>query len=920
MKDPYALLEERFGSLTDIQKMAFPAIEKGLDCLISAPTGSGKTEAAIIPTLKKIIDTDSSGNVEGICAIYVTPLRALNRDLLSRLEWLSKETGISISVRHGDTSTQERREQVKKAPQFLITTPETLQNILLSGLRPKLKNLRTVIVDEMHELYFNKRGAQLAITLERIREISGEYQRIGISATFADSSEAATFLFPRGDYRNISSGTSKKYSVSVEMPMQPGDKGTKLKAMFAIDQSSIARIERISSLIRESRASILFANTRQVVESLGSKLLYFSREDDFGKVGVHHSSIDREERVIVEDSFKRGEIKCIIATSSLELGIDIGAIDLVMQYGSPRQVVRLIQRIGRAGHREGAVSNGIIIVAGVMECIESSAIISLSESGVLEKRAIERSAADVVANQIAAMALEYGVLDERKAYDIIRRASPYLDMEYGWFRSTLSFLSDNRIINYSEGKISRTGKGRQYFIRNISILPDNKYFRVRNTSSNKIISLLDEKFVYNNIDSGSTFITKGVPWRVITIEEDTIYVEPSAELEAAIPDWEGEDIPVSREVVHACASAFSKPDAIAKSIHERATLKAVKEFISAQNAAFVPDTSEVVIEESENLVMITTYLGTLANQHLSKLISSFARSYMSKEITARVTPYSIVLDISRLRTPPDFAEMLKRIASVRYFESREAITSSEIFRYKFVQVAKTFGVVSKDATITKSAAEKLISFYSGSIIEAEVMRDLSKNYLDASAISEFMEGIMAGRIKIKYIEGKLSPIAAEIASSAYLYKEFLMPNLPTDREIKDFRDRLSGKRVTTICTYCSFESPYGISFDGSTQIKCPNCGSPLLAIYSEEYRKVLSKKRAGSRLSSKESAIYWEMVKESGLIASYGDRAVVALSTYGIGPNTAARVLRMLRKEEDSFIMDLLDAQKKFIKNKKYWA
>ena len=214
--DPYGVFIGRFGSFTEIQKSAFGAIGSGENCIITAPTGSGKTEAAVLPVFDKIL---KGGSESGIQAIYVTPLRALNRDLMKRLESLARELGIRISARHGDTPVKERQAQAAHPPQVLITTPETLQNLFLSQrLRNSLANVGTVIVDELHELYANKRGAQLAVALERLAEVAGEYQRIGISATIGDVDEAGRFLFAGGKGRAIDAGAAKEIRVGIEMP------------------------------------------------------------------------------------------------------------------------------------------------------------------------------------------------------------------------------------------------------------------------------------------------------------------------------------------------------------------------------------------------------------------------------------------------------------------------------------------------------------------------------------------------------------------------------------------------------------------------------------------------------------------------------------------------------------------------------
>ncbi|MEM3555099.1 MAG: DEAD/DEAH box helicase, partial [Candidatus Micrarchaeaceae archaeon] len=326
MPDAYELFLKYVSGFTDIQKRAFPVIEAGKNCLIISPTGTGKTEAAFLPLLKRI-SSQSEGT--GIALIYITPLRALNRDLFRRLREICDVLGVSIGVRHGDTTKKERAEQIRNPPRIIITTPETLQNMLVTkGFRSALRKLKFVVVDELHELYYNKRGAQLAVALERLVEISGEFQRIGLSATVAEPHKVAYFLSGGRPVEIVSADDEKSIELEVEMPEKPEKAYPELVKLFDLDSDALARIERIAKLIRESNAVLVFANTRYMAESLGSKLTYLNNIASFGGLGVHHSSIDKEERIRVEEAFKRGEIKGLIATSSLELGIDIGRVDL----------------------------------------------------------------------------------------------------------------------------------------------------------------------------------------------------------------------------------------------------------------------------------------------------------------------------------------------------------------------------------------------------------------------------------------------------------------------------------------------------------------------------------------------------------------------------------------------------------------
>ena len=304
MHEIYSAFLARYGHFTEIQQKAIPLVEPKTNCIIIAPTGSGKTEAAVLPLLKRLNEEKQQGKSrQGIKIIYITPLRALNRDLLKRLEWLAGEAGVEIAVRHGDTPETERQKQAAKPPEMLITTPESLQNLFLSHrLREALKNVEAVVVDEIHELFANKRGAQLSIALERLEEYSAGFQRIGISATIGSKEEVKKWLCGNAVCNIAESMEAKKLEITIEMPERPKTAFKQFEEQFGLNAAAMARIERIAELVRTSNSTLIFANTRQIVESLGSKLIYFDKIEPFGGIGVHHSSLDENERIAIEET------------------------------------------------------------------------------------------------------------------------------------------------------------------------------------------------------------------------------------------------------------------------------------------------------------------------------------------------------------------------------------------------------------------------------------------------------------------------------------------------------------------------------------------------------------------------------------------------------------------------------------------
>ncbi|MDH2900240.1 MAG: DEAD/DEAH box helicase, partial [archaeon] len=346
--EPFSMLSKEIRSVarelritteTAVQSEAIPIVLSGENALIISPTGSGKTEAALLPIFQMILENKSKG---GIQAIYVTPLRALNRDILRRIEFWGTRLGISVQVRHGDTLQKDRRKQAINPPEILITTPETLQVLLLgSRLRQGLQNLRWIVVDEIHQLATDRRGAQLSLTLERIQQLIGkdrDYQRIGLSATIANKEDVGNFLV--GNNRPVrildASSTAKAVEYRIEMP-EPTEEDRRLASELFASSQAVARMQRISDLVKSHDSTLIFVNSRTIAEFLAARLGTFGV-----KAGVHHGSLPREERERVEQEFKTRRLDALVCTSTLELGIDIGSVDLVIQYMSPRQVSSMI--------------------------------------------------------------------------------------------------------------------------------------------------------------------------------------------------------------------------------------------------------------------------------------------------------------------------------------------------------------------------------------------------------------------------------------------------------------------------------------------------------------------------------------------------------------------------------------------------
>lgn len=892
----------RYGTYTEIQSIAIPIIKSGENCIITAPTGAGKTEAAVLPLIEK---AGYSGR-EGIQIIYITPLRALNRDMVARLEWLCGIAGITIGVRHSDTTKKEKAQQMRHAPVLMVTTPETLQSMLPArSFRSALKNVRAVVVDEVHELYYNKRGTQLSVGLERLEELAPGFQRIGLSATISDLDIAKKFLCNGRECKTAEAGYSKKIELSIDVPSTYDKALEPMIDEFGLDKKALARLSTIATYIRNSKSTLIFANTRQVVEAVGSRLIYINSIKPFGGIGVHHGSLDKDERIRMEQDFKSGKLKALIATSSLELGIDIGSIDLVIQYGSPKQVLRLTQRVGRSGHTRSGISKGVILPISDIDALESYAIVKNASEKNFERMTPNINAFDVLANQICGIALDKVQTDFNNILDIIKRSFAYKDIDEGSLRELLEFMGRQRMVGFDGTHVTSGKRTRMYYYEHLSVIPDTKKFMVKNIIDNRIISYLDEKFVASDIDEGSVFITKGLPWKVVSIDESIISVEPSTDTEAAVPDWSGEDIPVSKHIVQ---------DAFAMLTEH----KMKRDALATQGDFFIPNQYTLFIEELGSACALYTGLGTQANEALSRLVSYIINTRFNKEAVSRPSPYMVVIEAS----VDDVISALKNI-ELRGIRDmiEEVLRGSELFRYRFIIVAKLFGIIEKDAALSKSIANRIIKVLSDTPVYKETMRELIENYFDIKTLEEFIQALKASKIKITVVrKNKMSPLTDSIVNSTYYTRELVAPLMSSDAVISSFTDSILSKDMKFICTYCGFTFTRKLSEIKDNNIKCPSCGSPMVAPYRENFAAVMEKKLNRKKLNGSDAKVLSEMLSYADLLSSYGGRAAVALSVYGVGLKTASRVLMMLKHEEKSFFLDLIDAQKNFIRTKKYWS
>ncbi|HET8894244.1 MAG TPA: DEAD/DEAH box helicase, partial [Gaiellaceae bacterium] len=391
-----AWFERSFKAPTPAQTKGWPVIASGANTLIQAPTGSGKTLAAFLYAIDRL--TTRPG--EGLRVLYVSPLKALNYDVERNLRGplAGLQSQLKVAVRTGDTSQKERAAMLREVPDILITTPESLFLLLTSRAREFLKTIDTVIVDEVHAVAGTKRGAHLALSLERLERLTGGFQRVALSATQRPLEEIGRFVSGGRPIELVDAGVAKELDLEVVVPVEdmrePGatrDEGFDAQSIWPSIYPALLE------LVRGHRSTIVFVNNRRLAERLALRLNELAEEE---VARAHHGSLAREQRTVIEEDLKMGRIPCLVATSSLELGIDMGAVDLVLQVESPKSVTRGLQRIGRAGHGVGEVSKGRIFPKFRADLLECTVVARLMREGAIEPTVVPRNALDVLAQQL----------------------------------------------------------------------------------------------------------------------------------------------------------------------------------------------------------------------------------------------------------------------------------------------------------------------------------------------------------------------------------------------------------------------------------------------------------------------------------------------------------------------------------------
>ena len=939
MKPVRRLVEQKgFPKPTEPQEKTIPRILEGKNVLLISPTATGKTEAAFLPILSMLLQEPK---IPGIRVLYITPLRALNRDMLERLEWWCNNLDIKLAVRHGDTDLKERTRQSRSPPAILITTPETLQ-VMLSGwlLRQHLQSLKWVVVDEVHELADSKRGSQLSLALERIRYLIGrDFQMIGLSATIGSPDKVAQFLVGNGrSVEIIHVPVAKILRLNVVFP-QPSEEDTRLAGRLYTHPEVAARLRIIRDKMSKHKSVLLFTNTRSISEVLASRFKVW--DIDF-PISIHHGSLAKPSRIAAETGLKRGDLKGLIATSSLELGIDVGRIDLVIQYMSPRQVTRLIQRVGRAGHSVGRVAEGMIIGMDSDDTLEALAISRRALKEELEPVEIPPKPYDVLTHQVAGLLLKTRRLEFSEILGIAQKAYPYESITMEEVEKILRYMHQRfpRLAWVSfEDKVvlkpQRTKALFEYYFDNLSMIPEEKQFLVIDESTDTSVGVLDEAFMAEYGKPGTKFIIRGSPWKIIHTTEDKVYVRPVDDPTGSIPSWIGEEIPVPFDVAQEVASIRGlveekmkkghTPGEISMLLSERypadaeTIQRAIAETVEQVTAGIpVPTEKRVVVEDWEEFVIIHANFGSLANRALAQLLGQVLSEKLGRGIVVQHDPYRIFVQTIGAAHSDRILEVFDELRSMPEQAVKDTLMKSTVktglFKRRVIHVARRFGALKKWADFSNVSLQKVITSFEGTPIYEEGLKEVFTKDLDAERLIQVLRKIQEGSVQLQKIEteGNATPIARVGIERVSMKTDLIPPERMRAVLVESAKARLLNETANLICTNCwSYMEMIRVN-DLPEHPKCPRCGYQtvgLLKVEEETALPLIEKK--GQKLTKAEEKLQVQAMQTSKLIAKYGKAAVVALSARKVQAADVSGVLEKESKVGDRFYELVLEAERK---------
>ncbi len=797
----------KFGDVTEAQSMAVPLIHAGKNVLVSSPTGSGKTLTAFLSILNELILRADSGRLEDrIYAVYVSPLKALANDInenllkpLAEISSLFRAKGLEppevrVAVRTGDTLPSERQRQARTPPHIFITTPESLALVLSTPVfSKKFADVKYVIIDEVHEVCDSKRGVALSVAVERLQSFCAqEFVRIGLSATVAPIEQVAEYLVGRskGEPRDVS---IVEVFAQRDLDLQvlcPAKDMTSLS--FEVVNSKMYDLLR--EMVQAQRTTLVFTNTRSGAESVVYKLKERGLED----VGTHHGSLSRETRMEVESSLRNGLLKAVVSSTSLELGIDIGSIDLVVQIGSPKSVAKGLQRIGRSGHQYGGTSRGRIVVFESDDLVECAVLCRAAHRKVIDRVTIPMSSLDVLAQTLVGMSIEKKWrVDE--AYELVKRSYCYKDLTKDAFEKVLSYLGGKDEFEgvYSklwydekEGLFGRKHGSRMIYYLNQGTIPEESDYTVFSERGSPVGSL-SEKFV-ERLSQGDIFVLGGRSYEFIKSKGTKAFVKSASGRKPTVPSWTGEMLPRSFDLSVLIAKfrgemderlgKMPEPEIVTWlmgefDVDEGSATTILNYFKEQRVVATVPTDSRLLIEgyvdASGNKSAIFHFpFGRRVNDALSRAYASSLSERLKSNVTVSVTDDSFMLTAPRSFRIEDLGTMLSSSTLERVL--RSAIQGSELFHQRFRHVAtRSFMVLRNYKGRELSVARQQLR--SSRLLDAlheledfpviaETYDEILTDVMDLEHAREVLESVETGQRHIEYLpfSGVPSPFAHNV--------------------------------------------------------------------------------------------------------------------------------------------------------------
>jgi len=943
---PFSLLSDRVQALlrtmrltspTPPQSLAIPKVLTGEGVLIIAPTGSGKTEAALLPVLDRLTNTER----QGIGLLYITPLRALNRDMQGRVEAMCRGLELTVETRHGDTPARDRRRQSVKPPDVLITTPESLQAILPGKvMRRHLRDVRHVIVDEVHQLVKDRRGVQLTVALERLREVTDRpFQRIGLSATVGDPATTAEFLGGEQAVEIIQAAAEKAMDFRVEWP-RPNDEDFETARDLYISPEAAASINLMHDLMEERRSSLVFVNSRNVAELLGHRFSMIAPD-----VAVHHGWLPRVERERVEHEFKAGKLRGLVCTSTLELGIDIGSVDLVLQYMSPRQVTSLIQRVGRAGHSLDRVSEGVVVTVSSDDTVEAIAAAEGALAQDLEPLRVHRHARDVLTHQVVGCVLDAGGRASiERIREIIHRAEPYADLPRDAFDRVVEFLVALRLLRKEGDELAVTSRTRQYYFENLSTIRDERRYVAIDLATQQPVGILGEEFMMLRARQGYNFIVRGRTWKIQKIGEDgTIYVTAITDPTAALPGWDGEMIPVHyplaqrssrlrREIDEGLAA--ESPETVtadlerAWPLNRTAVRRLVDEIVGhRKTGAPVPSDRLILVEGFDRFLIVHAGFGEIVNETLGDLLEELlARKGLVRFWWA--TAHRILLELVVDTKDLDLKEISQELFGIDEAElerSLNILTEEHLpIGYYMKSIAERMGALKRGLLVAADELNSIELRFAKTPIYEEGLREAMLLHTDYDAVREIFRRVRSGALRVTTFHSidRPTPLGYHILRRFVEAPELFSPEAEKEANLDRMRGALNATLLNLLCFECgTFLESQRIS-ELTDRPSCPKCGSHLLGVLSWaawSVRDALGKKMMKLDLNEDEQKALARVRQTADLVAVYGRKAVIAQSVYGIGPQTASKILAKMHDDEVTFYEDLFEAKLRYITTRPYW-